>query len=101
MIISKLPVSSIIYQLHLGSFVEDTQQQQRYSSTERYFFVADTYFRQSKRAGSFHIYIKVMNRQIHEKVKDYRLKMYSMLNEWHKKEIEQNKEIVHIYSQED
>ena len=28
-------------------------------------------------------------------------KMYSMLNEWHKKEIEQNKEIVHIYSQED
>jgi hypothetical protein len=27
--------------------------------------------------------------------------MYSMLNEWHIKEIEQNKEIVHIYSQED
>jgi hypothetical protein len=69
--------------------------------TERYFFAVDTYFGQLKRAGSFHIYIKTVDRQTDLKVKDYRLKIYSMLNEWHNKEIEQNNEMLHIYSEED
>jgi hypothetical protein len=69
--------------------------------TERYFFAVDNYFGRLKRAGSFHIYIKIVDRQTDLKVKDYRLKMYSMLNEWHKNEIELNNEMLHIYSEED
>jgi hypothetical protein len=69
--------------------------------TERYFFTVDTFFVRLKRAGSFHIYIRLVDRQTHQKIKDYRLKMYSMLNEWHKKEIELNNEMLQIYSEED
>jgi hypothetical protein len=69
--------------------------------TERYFFAVDTYFAQLKRAGSFHIYITSVDRQTHQKLKDYRLKMYFMLNEWHKNEIELNNEMLYnIYSEE-
>jgi hypothetical protein len=69
--------------------------------TERYFFAVDRYFGRLKLAGSFHIYTKIVDRQTHEKLKDYRLKMYSMLNEWHKKEIELNNRSIQFYSEED
>jgi hypothetical protein len=69
--------------------------------TERYFFAVDRYFGRLKLAGSFHIYIKIVDRQTHEKLKDYRLKMYSMLNEWHKKEIELDNRSIKFYSEED
>jgi hypothetical protein len=69
--------------------------------TERYFFAVDTYFGRLGRADLFHIYIKNVDRQTHQKLKDYRLKMYFMLNEWHKNEIELNNEMLHIYSEED
>jgi hypothetical protein len=69
--------------------------------TERYFFAVDRYFERLKLAGLLHIYVKIVNRQTHGKLKDYRLKMYSMLNEWHKKEIELNNKILQFYSEED
>jgi hypothetical protein len=69
--------------------------------TERYFFAVDNYFGRLKRASFFHIYIKTVDRQTDLKVRDYRLKMYSMLNEWHKNEIELNNEMLHIYSEQD
>jgi hypothetical protein len=68
--------------------------------TERYFFALDSYFGRLKRAGLFHIYIKIVDRQTHGKLKDYRLKMYSMLNEWHRKEIELNNKFIQFYSEE-
>jgi hypothetical protein len=69
--------------------------------TERYFFAVDSYFARLKRSVFFHIYINRVDKQTHQKVKDYRLKMYSMLNEWYKNEIELNFKMLHIYSEED
>jgi hypothetical protein len=69
--------------------------------TERYFFTADRYFGQLKRPLFLHIYIKHVDRQTHLKLKDYRLKMYSTLNEWYKKEIELNNKKLQFYSEED
>ena len=69
--------------------------------TERYFFAIDSYFGRLKRAGFFHIYVKTIDRQTDQEIKDYRIKMYSLLNEWHKKEIKLNNEMLRIYSKED
>jgi hypothetical protein len=69
--------------------------------TERYFFAVDRYFGRLKQPGSFYIYIKIVDRQTDGELKDYRLKMYSMLNEWYKKEIELNNEMLQFYSEQD
>jgi hypothetical protein len=69
--------------------------------TERYFFAVDNYFGQLRRAIFFHIYIKTVDRQTHLKLKEYRVKMYSTLNEWYRNEIELNDNMLQFYSEED
>jgi hypothetical protein len=68
--------------------------------TESYFFAVDRYFGELKRAGSFYIYMRIVDRQTHQKIKDYRLNMFFRLNEWYKKEIELNNEKVQYYSED-
>jgi hypothetical protein len=80
--------------------IHNTEHLQR-RVTERYFFTVDNYFGRLKKAGFLHIYVKIVDKQTHEKIKDYRLKMYSMLNEWYKKEIELNDNNLQFYSEED
>jgi hypothetical protein len=70
-------------------------------ATETYFFAVDNYFGQLNQSIFFHNYIQIVDRQTHMKLKDYRLKMYSTLNEWYKKEIELNNEMLRYYSGED
>jgi hypothetical protein len=69
--------------------------------TERYFFTVDNYFGRLWRPLSFYTYIKIVPRQTHLKLKEYRLKMYSTLNEWYRNEIEENDKKLQFYSEED
>jgi hypothetical protein len=69
--------------------------------TERYFFTVNTYFIELKLPLSFHIYVKNVDKRTQLKLKEYRLRMYSTLNEWYKNEIERNEKNIEFYSEEE
>jgi hypothetical protein len=91
----------------LGYIGKEFQSQLDYSEeylqrrvTERYFMSVDRYFDLLSRAGSFHIYAKRVRRRTHKKIGEYRLRMYTLLNEWHRDEIGWNNRMMQIHSED-